>query len=193
MTTLTATTKTTTGQLFNGLDPEAVKQMIDSVATDPANGQTRWMVKTAWQGGAVSRTQVTQCQIGGKTIAKDWTINIDEPLELGGTNTSANPQEYLLAATNACMVVTFVALATLHGVRIDMLEIETSGDIDLRGLYGLDPRVNPGYDQLDYTLKVRGDATVEKFRELHDLMKQTSPNFANMARSIAMRSKLRVV
>ena len=38
---------------------------------------------------------------------------IDEPLDLGGASGYANPQEYLLAALNACMIVDYTALCAL--------------------------------------------------------------------------------
>ena len=72
-------------------------------------------------------------------MQKDFTIRVDEPLELCGTNQFPNPQEYLLAALNACMIVGYVAACALEGITLQELRIETSGDIDLRGFLGLDP------------------------------------------------------
>jgi len=37
-------------------------------------------------------------KIGGQNVEKDFVISTDEPLELGGTNTQANPQETFMAA-----------------------------------------------------------------------------------------------
>ena len=54
----------------------------------------------------------------GKKIGRHFVISIDEPLELCGTNQYPNPQEYLLAATNACMIVGYVAVAALMGVKL---------------------------------------------------------------------------
>lgn len=175
---------------LNGLDPQAIGELIDSVAADPAKGQTRWSARTEWTGGARTTTRISDYSIGGQRVEKDWTISIDEPLELGGTNTRANPQEHLLAAVNACMLVTFAVYATLQGVTLESLELHTTGDIDLRGLFGLDESVNPGYDALHYTLRVKGDASPEQFRAIHEAVQRTSPNFANLARAVAMRSDL---
>jgi hypothetical protein len=38
-------------------------------------------------------------------VSRHFAIDIDEPFELGGGNAFANPQEYLLAGLNACMIV----------------------------------------------------------------------------------------
>jgi hypothetical protein len=82
---------------------------------------------------------------------------IDESLELGGGNAYANPQEYLLAALNACMIVGYTALCALQGIALQKLEITTEGDIDLRGFFGLDPAVPAGYRALSSRVVVQGD------------------------------------
>jgi hypothetical protein len=92
----------------------------------------------------------------------------------------ANPQEYLLAALNACMIVTYVSYCSLEGITLDELRIETEGDIDLRGLFGLDPTVQPGYDELRYTVHIRGNGTPEQFEKIHRTVMATSPNRFNL-------------
>jgi uncharacterized OsmC-like protein len=113
-------------------------------------------------------------------------MEVDEPLELGGTNLSANPQEYLLAALNACMTVGFTALCALNDIEIERLEVVTEGDIDLRGFFGLDPAVSPGYDALNTTLRVKGSASPEEFEHIFQTMLATSPNVHNITRPIAL-------
>ena len=82
----------------------------------------------------------------------------DEPCELGGANRYPNPQEHLLAALNACMTVGYVAQCAIRGIELESLEIETTGDIDLRGFLGLDDTIAPGYETMSYTVRIRGDA-----------------------------------
>jgi rhodanese-related sulfurtransferase len=104
---------------LNGIDVDFVRTNVEAIAANPAAGQTRWSVTTRWAGGTRSETSVQSCSIGGQTIAKDFKIGMDEPLELGGTNRNANPQEYLLAALNACMTVGYVAACSLEGIEGD--------------------------------------------------------------------------
>src|SRR3546814_6351849 len=79
----------------------------------------------------------------------------------------------LLAALNACMMVGYVAQCALRGIVLESLDIETQGDIDLRGFLGLDPRVAPGYESLSYTVRIKGDGTPEQFAEIHEAVKAT--------------------
>ena len=42
---------------------------------------------------------------------------------------------------------------------VESLRIETEGEIDLRGFLGIAPEVVPGYEQLRYTVHIKGNAT----------------------------------
>jgi uncharacterized OsmC-like protein len=77
-----------------------------------------------------------------------FSIDIDEPRELGGSNNFANPQGASDAALNACMIVGYVAQCAVRAITLESLAIETDGDIDLPGFLGIDPAVPPGYETL---------------------------------------------
>src|SRR5439155_7490616 len=124
--------------VVNGIDTDAVRALIENVAANPAQGMTHWQVASSWQGGTHSRARVDSFAIGGANVPRHFSMDIDEPFELGGGNAYANPQEYLLAALNACTMVGYTALCALQDIALQKLEITTEGDIDLRGFSGLD-------------------------------------------------------
>ena len=130
---MVAQTKIAEPAVVNGINVDDLFALIEGVKRDAANGKTNWRATTTWQGQARSRTQIDGFDIGGKRIPRQFSIDIDEPSEIGGSNRSANPQEHLLAALNACMMVGFVAQCALRGITLERLEIETAGEIDLRG------------------------------------------------------------
>lgn len=176
----------------NGLDVDALHGVIDEVKNDPAKGIVEFKVKTAWQGQTRSQTSVESYKLGGNEIKRRFTVNADEPLELLGQNTAANPQELLMAALNACMSVGYVAGAAVHGITLSKLEIETTGQLDLRGFLGIDPIVKPGYDSLRYVVRIAGNGTPEQFREIHENVIKTSPNYFNVARPVRLDAELEV-
>src|SRR5262245_52983129 len=116
--------------VINGINVDDLLTLIEGVRRDAAQGKTNWHVRTNWSGQTHSRTKVDGCGIGGMKIQRQFSIDIDEPCELGGSNQFANPQEYLLAALNACMTVGYVAQCALRGIILEKLEIETKGEID---------------------------------------------------------------
>ena len=187
---MNATATQSSAQIINGIDAAALRDTIEAVRHAPAVGQTKFAVTTDWLGGTVSRTRVAGCEIGGTWVERKFEFVSDEPTQLLGTNTQPNPQEYLLGALNACMTVGYVAGAAVRGIKLDQLEIETHGELDLRGFLGLSDDVPAGYRRLDYTVRIAGDGTPGQFQEIHDHVMRTSPNYFNMARSVDVHGKL---
>ena len=176
--------------VVNGINLGDLFALIESVKQDTAAGMTNWRVTTTWQGQTHSRSQVESFGIGGQKVPRRFSIDIDEPSELGGGNAFANPQEHLLAALNACMTVGYVAQCAVRGIMIEKLEIETEGDIDLRGFLGIDPAMPPGYEDLRYVVRIKGSGSKEEFAEVHRAVMATSPNFYNVSQRIALQPTL---
>jgi uncharacterized OsmC-like protein len=176
--------------VVNGINVEDVRSLIDTVKADSAKGMIHWKVVNTWRGRTQSHAQVESFCIGDINVPRSFGFDIDEPAELGGGNRFANPQEYLLGALNACMIVGYSALCALHGISLEKLEIETEGDIDLRGFFGLDAAVPAGYESLKYTVKIKGDGSPEQFAAIHDMVLATSPNFYNLSRPVTLNPKL---
>jgi uncharacterized OsmC-like protein len=187
---MTIQTKVAAPTVVNGINVNDLLALVEGVRQDASKAKTNWRVATRWQGQTRSRSQVESCGIGGEEIRRRFSIDVDEPNELGGENRFANPQEYLLAALNACMTVGYVAQCTVRGVVLESLEIETHGDIDLRGFLGLDPAVSPGYDSLSYVVRIKGDASEATFAEIHEAVMATSPNFFNLSRAVPLKPTL---
>ena len=184
------TAKAATDQRVNGLDVEALQQVIGEIERDAAKGIVEFRVKTAWNGQTRCEATVDSYTIGGETVKRDFKIAVDEPLELLGENTAANPQELLMTALNACVTVGYVAGASVRGITLDKLEIETVGELDLRGFLGIDETVPPGYEKIRYVVRIKGDGTPEQFDEIHRTVIKTSPNYFNMSRPIQIDADL---
>jgi uncharacterized OsmC-like protein len=185
-----AQTKTAEPTVVNGINVDDLFALIEGVRRDAAKGKTDWRVTTTWTGQTRSRAQVHGFGIGGEQLPRQFSIDIDEPCELGGTNRFANPQEHLLAALNACMIVGYVAQCAVRGITLESLEIATNGEIDLRGFLGIDPAVPPGYDSLSYVVRIKGSGTKEEFAEIHRAVMATSPNFHNVSRCVDLKPTL---
>jgi uncharacterized OsmC-like protein len=185
-----AQSKTTEATVVNGINVDDLFALIDNVKREPAKGKTNWHVTTTWQGQARSRSEVESFEIGRERVPRRFSIDIDEPRELGGSNSFANPQEHLIAALNACMTVGYVAQCVVRGITLESLAIETNGEIDLRGFLGIDPSVPQGYENLSYTVRIKGNGTKEQFVEIHQAVMATSPNFYNMSRPVALKATL---
>jgi uncharacterized OsmC-like protein len=174
----------------NGIDLDALTEATEAVKQDPANGILGFRVRTEWTGQTRSETTIDSCTMGGERIERRHKIVADEPYELLGTDSAPNPQELLMSAVNACMMVGYVAQAAVRGITLTTCRIEMTGELDLRGFLGLDTEVPNGYRQLDYVVTLEGDGTRAQYEEIHEAVKATSPNFYNINRTIEMNGRL---
>ena len=109
----------------NGLDVDALRDVVRDVEQDPTKSQVEFRVRSEWKGQTRSRSTVESYTLGGRTVYRHFTIDADEPFELLGRNAAPNPQELLMAALNACLTVGYVAGAALRGIELTKVEIET--------------------------------------------------------------------
>jgi len=116
---------------------------------------------------------------------------LGEPCELLGADGAPNPQELLMAAFNACITVGYIAGASVHGITLESLEIKTRGELDLRGFLGLSDAVAPGYESVEYEVRIKGDGTPEQFEEIHQTVMKTSPNYFNISRPIRLKGTIK--
>src|SRR4029453_15449745 len=152
----------------NGVDLEALGQLVEEIKNDETKGFVRFKVASTWKGQTRSEARVRSYFMNGQELPREFSIKADEPFELLGQNTNPNPQELLMAAFNACIMVGYVATAAVMGVKLEKVEIETDGELDLRGFLGIDPNVKPGYDSIQCVVRLKGDGTPEQFAAIHE-------------------------
>lgn len=81
-----------------------------------------------------------------------WRYGTDR--KLGGPHDAPNGGEILCAALAACMDNIYRMLADHLGVELVDLEIEVTGDVDVRGCMAIDPDVRPGFRWLAVDARV---------------------------------------
>lgn len=111
--------------------------------------------------GQATGTVATQLRTRGHRLT------IDEPATLGGDDTGANPVEHALAALISCQVVTYRFWAAQLQITVDDVRVEAAGDLDVRGFFGLDDGVRPGFGQIRLDVHVTGPESPERYAELH--------------------------
>ena len=176
----------------NGLDLDALGGVVEAIEKDASQAKVAFEVTTRWAGQTRSETLVEGYTLGGKRVMRSHKIVADEPPELLGADSAPNPQELLMAAFNACITVGYVAGASLQGITLDSLEIRTRGELDLRGFLGLSDDVPPGYEEISYEVRIKGDGSAEQFEAIHQNVLKTSPNYFNISRPIRVNAKLSV-
>ena len=103
------------------------------------------------------------------------TFKVDEPEALGGTDLAANPVQLILASLGACQAITYQVWAAKLGIAIDGVEARVEGDIDLRGFFGIDESIRPGFTRIRLFVTLRGPETDERYQELVDAVNVHCP------------------
>ena len=77
-------------------------------------------------------------------------------------------------------------IARVEGIQRSTIRSRTAS----AGFLGIDPAVPPGYENLNYTVRIKGNGTKAQFAEIHQAVMATSPNFYNMSRAVALKPAL---
>jgi uncharacterized OsmC-like protein len=127
----------------------------DAVADDPGNAQALFSAEGTLVG-------VTEVDI--RTGAH--TFKVDEPPALGGADLAANPVQYALASLGSCQAITYRFWAAQLGIPFDKLTVRVEGDLDIRGFFGFDDTVRPGFTAVRVEVTVTGPESAERYAEL---------------------------
>lgn len=61
------------------------------------------------------------------------------------------------------------------GIKINALDFDVSGEINLHGFLGLSDTIRPGYKNITVNVDLDADAPGDKLKELLEYAKKTSP------------------
>jgi uncharacterized OsmC-like protein len=93
----------------------------------------------------------------------------------------------------ACLNASFIYHAAAQGVKIDELEFELEGDLDLNGFLGVNEDVPSNFTQIRVKCKVRSDAPREKLEELCEYAQKRSPVFNTVSRPVPVDVTLETI
>jgi len=164
---------------LNDVDLDSVGALIAQINDTPEAADTTWKANVTWDGAFRSTARIREFE----------PIASDEPAGLGGDDTAPNPVEQLLAALGNCLVVGYAANASARGIQLDRLDIELSGDLDLRTFLGLDDG-HAGYSAIRASVSIESPATPEAIDSLHETVLSTSPVGHTLARPVEVAVEL---
>ena len=158
-----------TQELINGVDVGQLMNVIGSIEEDTGFAKFQFRASNQWVGGELCRSQI-QGFYGGNaedtTRSQPFTIDSDEPPIASGENRAPNPMEFLLHALASCLTGTMINHASVRGIEIEAVESSYSGDMDVRGLFGLSHEVRKGFSKANVKMRVKSKASAEELTEL---------------------------
>ena len=166
-------------KIVNGVNVTKLFGTVKAIQENPTIAKFNFRAKGKWVTGGHNRTTINDFYGACQTHERDksFVFEKDEPQVLLGEDHGANPVEYALAALNGCLTTSLIYHAAAQGIKIEELESNLSGNLDLHGFLGMDENVRNGYESINVTFKIKSDASEEKLRELVDLAQKRSPVF----------------
>ncbi|PYI69621.1 osmotically inducible protein OsmC [Arthrobacter livingstonensis] len=152
------------------------------IAKDPGNARLTYKATGVAVGSVATRISAGKHQ-----------FTVDEPAGLAGDGAAASPVEYALGALISCQVVVYRLYAHQLGIEIDELSIEAEGDLDVRGLFGIDESVRSGFTDIRLRVNISGPETQERYEELARVVETRCPVqdlFANLTPVSAVVAKV---
>lgn len=110
------------------------------------------------------------------SYGRNFSIRMDEPTVLGGSDTAPNMVEVILGAYGCCLTTGYVMNAAQRGIELEGVDIQVKGNLDLQGFLGLSDEVPAGFKRIEAEVTLKAPkATPEQLQALHDLVLKTSP------------------
>lgn len=152
----------------HGVDTPVLLATINAVGGQPELAKFQFRAKNQWIKGTHSRTTMSDFSGAGgehRHVA-ETTADGDHPAVLVGADQAPTPVEWVLHALATCLTAGIANIAAARGVTLKRVESTVTGDIDLRGILGLPGDVRNGYERIQVSFEIEGDAPPEKLRQI---------------------------
>ena len=110
-----------------------------------------------------------------ETKIRQFSLTIDEPPNLGGTDTGPNPVELVLAALATCQEITYRAYATAFGIPLESVSVKLEGALDLRGFFAVKDGVRAGFNDVRGTVHLQSTAPLAELAKLKEVVDAHCP------------------
>ncbi len=135
---------------------QAMLALIESIEDEPKKSKVFFKAETRLVEGVRCEAKVRQFP----------ALIIDEPPVLGGEDKGQNPVELVLAALGTCQEIMYSAYASVMDIPLESVTVKAKGNLDLKGLLGLDSNVPAGYTDIQYQTEITSSADREQIEQL---------------------------
>ena len=105
--------------------------------------------------------------LGGEQSHKTtFTFDADHPEIFASEDNGATPVEMVLAGLASCLTAGVAAVAQNREIQLKSVSATLEGDMDVRGILGMDSDVRNGFSGIKVTYKIDADASPEDIKAL---------------------------
>jgi uncharacterized OsmC-like protein len=161
----TATTVDPTAE-FNGVPTAKLFGTIAKLTDQPELAAFRFTARNTWVEGTASTSTVHEWHGAGADHlhVQEFDFSADHPTL--GHGHGPTPQEYVLHALAACITAGIATGAAARGIELRSVTSTVIGEIDVRGVLGIDPDVRKGFSGIRVEFDVDADADDDQIEAL---------------------------
>ena len=145
----------------NGVNVEALLGAREAMTGMPAAAQFEWRAESEWVDGAHTRTTVENFFGAGdeQSHREAFATETDHPAIFAAPDNAPTPVEMVMVGLAGCLTAGIASVATHRGIQLKSVKASIAGDMDLRGILGIDADVRNGFGGLRVSYTIDADAT----------------------------------
>lgn len=150
----------------NGVNVDALLGARQAMTGTPAAAAFTWRANCEWINGVHSRTTIEKFfGVGApQTHTRAFVLDTDHPPVFAAEDNGVTPIEMVLAGLVGCLTAGVASVAQNRGIQLHSVVATVEGDMDLRGILGIDGDVRNGFSQIRVRYDIDADATPEQVR-----------------------------
>jgi len=152
----------------NGVNVEALLGARTALTDAPEAAQFNWRAVCEWQNGTHSTSSVEGFfGLGEEQSHRTrYTFESDHPEIFASEDNGITPVEYVLVGLAGCLTAGVAAVAQNREIQLRKVTATIEGDMDVRGILGIDSDVRNGFSKIKVSYKIDADATPDEIKAL---------------------------
>jgi uncharacterized OsmC-like protein len=152
----------------NGVNVEALLGAREVLEEAPQAAQFQFRASCEWKNGTHSHSTVEKFFGFGEDQSHktEFSFDADHPELFAAEDNGATPVEYVLVGLASCLTAGVAAVAQHRDIQLNSVSATLEGDIDVRGILGMDADVRNGFEGIKVTYKIDADADKEDIEAL---------------------------
>lgn len=159
---------TTATPVDNGVDVDFLRTAREALTAEPAGAKFQWRVSNTWVRGTHSRS-VCKSYFGlgdEQSHRCEFSFDGDHPELFASDDNGATPTEIVLVALASCLTAGVASVAQHREIQLRSVSATLEGNMDVRGVLGVDTDVRNGFGDIKVTYSIDADATPEEIQAL---------------------------
>ncbi len=171
---------------LNNFNMEAAAKFLEEVKQNPEAAQKRKRVEGQWifDEGRPQFQAKLEFKEGAQVLEADFA-----PF-MGGRGKRPDPIQYCLFGMASCYAGTFMAIASMEGVKLEKLSISVENSVDLSKTLGLSE--NPIVEGVGVTFRIRSNAPKAKIEAIEKLARERCPGVYCLTNPIKLETRIEI-